>query len=80
MARSYRRTPIAGNTGADSDKVSKRRAGRALRSSVRRALAAGDHEVLPHAREICSMWSFPKDGKSWFGGLPPAQLAVVLRK
>ena len=80
MARSFRRTPIAGNTCARSDKLFKRQAARNLRFAVRTALRSGRDEILPHAFEIASEWESPKDGKRWFGHLPPEQLAPLMRK
>ena len=80
MARSFRSTPITGNTCARSDAFFKRQAARRLRVAVRRALAAGRIDVLPLAREIASQWESRKDGKCWIGDLPALQLAPLMRK
>ena len=73
MARSFRRTPISGNCSDSSDKWFKRQTARRLRVAVHGALQAGRHEILPHRYEIASAWESGKDGKSWFGHLPPGQ-------
>ena len=80
MARSFKRTPITGNASASSDKWFKRQASRRLRVAVRGALRAGRHEILPHRREIASVWESAKDGKGWIGDLPAGQLRRLMRK
>lgn len=80
MARSFKRTPISGNTCARSDKVFKRQAARRLRFAVRVALKSGRDEILPHANEIATQWDSRKDGKGWHGDLPSQQLASLMRK
>lgn len=80
MARSVRRHPITGHTKAPSDRPGKRLASRRLRAAVRRKLRTGDGELLPHARELGSVWTFPKDGKVWCGDQPRSSLRLVLRK
>ncbi len=80
MARSFRHTPISGNTCARSDAFFKRQAARRLRLAVRGALRSGRDEILPHAQEIASQWDSRKDGKGWFGHLPPQQLEPLMRK
>ena len=80
MARSFKRTPICGNASARSDKWFKRQAARRLRFAVRGALSGGRHEVLPHRHEIADVWDSGKDGKGWFGDLPPEQRRRLARK
>ena len=82
MARSIRRHPITGLTKAPSDRPGpgKRLASRRLRTAVRRNLRTCDGELLPHAREFGSPWTFPKDGKSWCGDRPRSVLRRLLRK
>ena len=80
MARSVRRHPITGHTNAPSDKPGKRFASRRLRTAVRRNLRTCDGELLPHAREFGSPWTFPKDGKTWCGDQPRSVLRRLLRK
>lgn len=80
MARSFRRTPISGLTNARSDKLFKRQTARRLRSAVRGALRTQRHETLAHASKIASRWDSRKDGKAWFGHLPPQRLRQMMRK
>lgn len=66
MSRSYRHTPVVGNTTARSDKPGKVIANRTLRSAARSALVnCRDYDalVMPILREVSNVWSFPKDGK-----------------
>ena len=68
MARSRRKTPIVGITGAVSEKAEKQAAHRKERRKVRAVLAqAPEAEVLPHAREVSDPWSMSKDGKTYVG-------------
>lgn len=78
MARSYRRTPIFGNTTAESESKDKQIANRRWRSAVRRALADGV-ETLPHRREHSDPWVMAKDGKRWMGSLTRT-LPAMMRK
>ncbi len=80
MARSFRLTPISGICSARSDKFFKRQAASRLRVAVRGALAAGRHDILPHACEIATQWDSAKDGRGWFGDLPQAQRQRLMRK
>jgi len=66
MSRSYRHTPIVGNTTARTDKPGKMIANRTLRAHTRAALHfCRDYEnlLMPLLRELSNVWSFPKDGK-----------------
>ena len=67
MTRSYRHTPIAGNTIADSEKGDKRVANRRLRRRTVVALQR-EKEVLPLLREVSDVYNFAKDGKRWRAG------------
>ncbi len=64
MSRSYRKTPIFGNCICRSEKKDKRIANRAYRRIVRHCLKAG--KELPLKREVSNIWSFGKDGKSYW--------------
>lgn len=66
MSRSYKHTPIAGISLADSEAKDKALASRRWRRAVRQALRCGN-EDLPAQREISDVWGFDKDGKRWFG-------------
>lgn len=70
MARSRKKTPIAGITTAVSEKQDKRLANRRLRIAVRHAISVDD-EVIPLLREVSNLWSFDKDGKRWIGNRFP---------
>ena len=72
MARSRKKTPIAGVTSARSEKRDKADAHRRERRKVRAALSADvAPELLPARREVSDVRSFAKDGKvyapSWRG-------------
>lgn len=65
MARSYRKTPIFGNTSAKSEKLDKRLASRRLRAQERQALHSGDDP--PDPRGAYNMaWDGAKDGKHYW--------------
>lgn len=70
MSRSRKKTPISGNTTADTEKDDKRIANRAFRRIAKRKLknAQDDHEdCLPKdLNEVSNLWSFNKDGKTWW--------------
>jgi len=78
MARSRRKRPIAGITMASSEKWEKRKANRRIRRRVKESLAADpEAEVLPHRRELSSVWAMGKDGKRWYD---PYRFAEISRK
>lgn len=68
MARSYRRSPVIGNTVADSEKDDKRRCARRRRNRTRRiaALAVADFDADFGAEARDGAYTFAKDGKRWF--------------
>lgn len=76
MARSFRRTPIFGNTTAQSESTDKRIANRRWRSAVRCALTAGDDDI-PHRREKTNPWDMAKDGKRWMGRVARKRPAMM---
>jgi ATP-dependent Zn protease len=66
MSRSRIKTPITGNAAnAKSEKADKQKANRVLRARVRVALN-NDAEVMPELREVSEVYTFAKDGKSYF--------------
>ena len=67
MTRSFKKTPISGNTGNRSEKRAKRFANRSWRLAVKDAIRRGGWETLPMQKEVSNVWDFPKDGKHWFG-------------
>ena len=69
MARSYRRTPVIGNTMADSEKDDKRRCARRRRNRAHRTegLAADGADVDFGADARDGGYVFAKDGKRWYG-------------
>ena len=69
MSHSYRHTPCCALGGGFNrgEQWWKRHAHRALRRRVHVALRQG-RETLPALREVSSVWTWPKDGKFWFGG------------
>jgi len=75
MARSYRRTKLFGNICARSEKWDKRQANRKLRHLVRLHFKAAEiPEVLPIMREVANIWSFAKDGKSYWDWATPRDM------
>ncbi len=77
MSRSRRRTSVRGRTSSGTEKQDKRMANRALRRTVRVALAMEPYGVLPALREVSCVWAFDKDGKVRFD---PARLPAWMRK
>jgi hypothetical protein len=78
MARSRKKTPIAGVTSARSEKADKAAAHRRERRKVRAALAAEpEPEVLPDRREVGNVWASAKDGKAY---APSWRGSKLLRK
>lgn len=73
MSRSKRRTPIFGNTTADSEKQDKRLANRRLRARERVAAASG-FELEPSLRDVSDVWAFDKDGKRYWRTASPADM------
>jgi len=65
MSCSKKKTPISGITTAKSEKQNKRTANRRWRKKVKDTLRKGV-EILPELREVSNVWSFEKDGKSYF--------------
>jgi len=71
MARSRKKTPIAGIASAKSEKADKLAAHRKERRKVRSRLSTdAEPEILPHRREVGNVWSFAKDGKKYQTGRP----------
>ena len=69
MARSRKKTPITGITGAKSEKEDKLLAHRKERRKIRSRLRSEtEPEVLPHRREVGNVWVFSKDGKQYHRG------------
>ena len=66
MSKSRRKTPIVGNTTAESEKYDKRVANRKGRRVTKRHLAEmEDDEGIPVRNEISNTWNFQKDGKHY---------------
>lgn len=74
MSRSYRKSPCAAITCAESEKEFKQMSSRKVRHHVKQKVRniLGDPEiaesvVLPvRSRDLTEPWSGPKDGKTWF--------------
>lgn len=64
MSKSFRKTPIFGMCNG-SEKRDKRRANRRLRGRVK-VQVQHDAEVLPVLREVSNVWTFQKDGKTYW--------------
>lgn len=69
MSRSYKKTPITGNTKAESEKAAKQQAHQAERARVRSYNRGDieDMELLATAPKhaFSNVYSFPKDGKHY---------------
>ena len=75
MSRSYKKTPVSGNTSADSDKIGKRIWHKQFRHKTKQILKSthNDAELLedvniPNEKEVgYGPWHWPKDGKRYLG-------------
>jgi len=69
MSRSYKKQLYCG-IAATSDKKGKQKANRAFRRKEKTSIATFKLKNLPiHLNEVSDTWSFPKDGKMYFGNL-----------
>lgn len=73
MSRSRRKSPAGGMTTAVSDKPGKVLGHRKTRRAARSALIQGN-EPAPTIKATENPWSYPKDGKTWFGDARPELL------
>jgi hypothetical protein len=69
MARSKRRTPIFGNTTAESDKEFKRAENRRARRCTNVSLNCGEDDLAP-AKAFGNPWNSEKDGKHFWRAAP----------
>lgn len=74
MSRSYKKTPIIGHTGADSEKYDKkiwhkrfRHKTKDMIRSMRNDPDMIDDTVMPVEDDVSSTWSMSKDGKHYLG-------------
>jgi hypothetical protein len=75
MSRSYKKTPVSGNTGADSDKEGKKIWNKQYRHKSKQVLKSAHNDpellediVLPNGKEMgYDPWHWPKDGKRYLG-------------
>lgn len=65
MSRSRRKTPITGNTTAESEKYDKRLANRAFRAKMKSALKKEKEPLKNKLESGYSTWDFAKDGKQY---------------
>lgn len=71
MSRSRRHTPVCGITTAEREKRDKIAAHRRERRRVHAALAVEpERDLLPHTRELSTVWTYAKDGKQYLGPHP----------
>jgi hypothetical protein len=73
MSRSRKKTKIHGVTTARSEKQDKRVANRRLRRIVKQKVKADDM-ILPLMREVSSVWTFEKDGKTYYNGISAKEM------
>ena len=64
MSKSRRKTPIVGNTIAESEKKDKRLWNKKFRRLSNQKIKQGD-EPPADIREVTEVWSGEKDGKHW---------------
>ena len=74
MSRSYKKVPVAGHTGADSEKYDKKIWHRRFRHKTRDILRSLhndpdmiDDTIMPVEEDVSSTWSMSKDGKHYLG-------------
>ena len=78
VSRSKKRTPVAGITGARSEKQDKRLYNRRYRRACEQALRVSpERELMPHLREYSNPWAMDKDGKVRFD---PKKFPKLTRK
>lgn len=63
MSRSFKHTPILGNTTAKSDKAGKQAYNRRYRNACKRLLSKGAE--IPSIKEFSNPYDLPKDGKAY---------------
>jgi hypothetical protein len=79
MGKSFKTTPIEANTKAESDKVGKVHANKALRRAIKVKLHTLPIEedsdvILPVTKEVSNVYDFPKDGKKYVGKVIPQKM------
>jgi len=74
MSRSYKKVPITGHTGAESEKYNKKIWHRRFRHKTKDILRSMHNDVdkmedtiMPVEDDVSSTWSMSKDGKSYLG-------------
>ena len=75
MSRSYKKTPVSGNTFAESDKQGKKIWHKQYRHKTKQILKSTHNDVdiledmnIPNEKEVgLGTWSWPKDGKKYLG-------------
>jgi len=73
MSRSRIKSKIHGITTAKSEKQDKRIANRRLRRAVKQKPKTDD-TIFPIMREISDVWSFEKDGKTYYEGMTAKEM------
>lgn len=78
MSRSRRKTPVIGNTSAESEKEDKQMYNRRFRHAFKQFLIiADDSKPEPSLRELSNPWSMDKDRKNRFD---PSEFPYLLWK
>jgi len=74
MSRSYKKVPVAGHTGAESEKYDKKIWHRRFRHRTKDILRSMhndpdmiDDVVMPVEDDVSNTWSMSKDGKHYLG-------------
>lgn len=72
MSRSYKHTPIFGNTGCRSDKIYKRHENRRRRRAEKVIIHTQlDDAMFPHPKTYGNPWGGGKDGKHYWSDSAP---------
>ena len=67
MVKSRQKTPIFGNACCNSKKNDRSKANRVFRHRAKMLMSHGEYDLLPKKQRECSeIWTFGKDGKSWW--------------
>ena len=70
MGKSFRKTPIFGNTTAESEKKDKRLANRIFRRHNRQYLRVDPDRLWNNINEALNAYSMAKDGKNYWDDVP----------
>jgi hypothetical protein len=79
MSRSRKHSPVSANACARSEKWDKQHANRRLRQ-VNRVLIKKEVEPLKELEEVSDVWTFNKDGRTWYTRDVLSRYPEIVRK